>query len=130
MKKDDEELTKAAAQYSKSFVLSCVRNTELENLHSGIAPSTTTGDYSDVKVVTPYGEIPWNEVSRFNDAEMKVLMKDIVNKVYTFMLHQKEKNVQANMIQFGALCTPEWDEPEIDQDFLNGLRLDHPFGKP
>jgi O-acetylhomoserine/O-acetylserine sulfhydrylase-like pyridoxal-dependent enzyme len=54
-----------------------VRNTVLENFHAGVSPSTKTGDYTDVKVVTPYGEIPWNELSRINDIEMRSLMLDI-----------------------------------------------------
>jgi hypothetical protein len=30
-----------------------MRNSELENLHAGVTPSSATGDYTDVKVVTP-----------------------------------------------------------------------------
>jgi len=41
----------------------CVRNTYLEELHAGKFPASATGDYSDVKVVTPYGEIPWKNLS-------------------------------------------------------------------
>ena len=62
-----------------------------EELHSGITPSTKTGDWSDVYVVTPYGNIPWvpaecttmvggqmktgvYAVSRISDKEMHELM--------------------------------------------------------
>jgi len=48
------------ARSAKSLVELCVRNTSLEDLHAGIFPGSETGDYSDVKVVTPYGEIPWS----------------------------------------------------------------------
>lgn len=58
-----------------------IRNT-LEDLHSGIFPSTKTGDYSDVKVVTPYGEIPWNDLSRFNDKEIREVMLEIETKLH------------------------------------------------
>lgn len=54
-----------------------VRNTSLENFHCGHTPRSKTGDYSDVKVVTPYGEIPWTEVSRISNAELRHLMLDI-----------------------------------------------------
>ena len=40
-------------------VMGVRNNTELEDLHAGISPSSKTGDYTDVKVVTPYGEIKW-----------------------------------------------------------------------
>ena len=52
-------------------------NTELENLHAGKIPSSKTGDYSDVKVVSPYGEIEWNELSRISEEEMRSLMLSI-----------------------------------------------------
>jgi hypothetical protein len=40
------------------FVVLCVRNTSIEDVHAGIEPHSPSGDYSDVKVVTPVGEIP------------------------------------------------------------------------
>lgn len=61
----------------------CVRNSPLEDFHAGIAVQTKTGDYSDVKVVTPHGEIPWNEVSHISDEEMKHLMMRITDAIYT-----------------------------------------------
>ena len=74
-----------AAILAKAITAICVRNGYLEDLHAGITPSSMAGDYSDVKVVTPYGEIPWGKVSRISDEEMKRLMKGIVNQVYTFL---------------------------------------------
>ena len=60
-----------------------IRNANtLEELHCGIFPSTKTGDYSDVKVITPYGEIPWNKLSRFNDKELRELMLEIETKLH------------------------------------------------
>jgi hypothetical protein len=53
-----------------------IRNS-LEDLHAGIFPSTKTNDYSDVKVITPYGEIPWNNISRISDKELRPLMLEI-----------------------------------------------------
>ena len=52
----DEKVRKRLAKY---VALHCFRNSGLEDHHSGITPSSQAGDYSDVKVVTPYGEIPW-----------------------------------------------------------------------
>ncbi len=67
---------KIAAQLSKTLAAMCVRNTEIEDIHAGISPITKAGDYSDVKVIDATGrEIPWNDVSRISDDEMKVLMK-------------------------------------------------------
>ena len=44
---------------AKYLVLQCVRNSQLEDLHTGIAPSSATGDYADVTVTSPFGSIPW-----------------------------------------------------------------------
>jgi len=63
---------------AKLIAVNGVRNnTELENLHAGISPYSKTGDYSDVKVVTPSGEIEWNRLSRISDKEMRSLMLSI-----------------------------------------------------
>ncbi len=61
------------------MALECFRNTRLEDFHEGTYPASQSGDYSDVKVVTPFGEIPWREVSRLSDDDMKLLMIDVTN---------------------------------------------------
>lgn len=43
-----------AAILAKAITAICVRNDYLEDLHAGITPSSEAGDYSDVKVVTPF----------------------------------------------------------------------------
>ena len=54
---------------AKLIVLECFRNSALEDLHAGISPSSAAGDYSDVLVNSPYGTIPWPQVSRLSDEE-------------------------------------------------------------
>jgi hypothetical protein len=49
--KDTDRLL--AGQLAKSIAALCVRNTFLEDLHSGTTPSSKSGDYADVKVITP-----------------------------------------------------------------------------
>src|ERR1019366_8273757 len=78
----DAVLQKRLAKY---LVLQCFRNSVLEDLHAGIVPDSKTGDYSDVTVRTPYGEILWNDLSRFDDDEMKALMIDVANRTYQFI---------------------------------------------
>jgi len=51
--------TKQAKQLALGMAVMCVRNTFLEDLHAGAGPSSKTEDYSDVKVVSPFGEIEW-----------------------------------------------------------------------
>ena len=72
------------------------------------------GDYSDVKIVTPFGDIPWMEASRFNNGEMKTFNKDVFNKIYTFLLYYlKEETAPSG--SSGLRNPPNWDGPEIDQ---------------
>jgi len=73
------------AHLVKFVALECFRNSKLEEPHMGKSPRSKTGDYSDVKVVTPYGEIPWNDLSRLNDDEMKELMIDVVTAAGPFL---------------------------------------------
>jgi hypothetical protein len=107
------DMDKAFAQMIAAI---CVRNTHLENLHSGVSVTSETGDYSDVKVVTPSGEIAWNEISRFNDEDMKILMKQVVDKVYTFLRHNDDPVFLDNFMNHSMRFIQNWDEPKIDKN--------------
>jgi hypothetical protein len=61
---------------AKYLVQRCFRNSVLEDLHAGIAPSSKTGDYSDVMVCTPFGDIAWDRLSRFDDAEKSTFVTE------------------------------------------------------
>jgi hypothetical protein len=87
----------------------CVRNSYLEELHAGISPSSKTGDYTDVKVISPYGEIPWNRVGRISDEEMKLLMEDIVNRLYTFLFHL----LASGEPERGIPLPTNWSSPQM-----------------
>jgi len=119
MKKTAEE--RDAASFAKMLVLMCLRNTSLEDLHAGKVPISKTGDYSDVKVIDGTGrEIPWTELSRFDDEEMKKLMQQCVNKTYTFLLKAEDEGFQKvrNLMRGGIA---NWDEPELDQGFIRAM---------
>jgi hypothetical protein len=81
------DLHHTAAKVATMLAFHCVRNSYLEDLHAGIFPSSQTGDYTDVKVVSPYGEIAWNRLGRLSDEEMRRLSEDIVNRLYTFLFY-------------------------------------------
>lgn len=72
---------------AKSMVELCVRNTVLEDYYAGRFPRSRAGDYSDVRVVTPDGEIPWRDLSRISDEEMKALMIEVVDRVFTYLTY-------------------------------------------
>ena len=81
------DLHHTAAHVATMLAFHCVRNSSLEDLHAGIFPSSQTGDYTDVKVVSPYGEIAWNRLGRISDEEMQRLSEDVVNRLYTFLFY-------------------------------------------
>jgi hypothetical protein len=99
---------------AKHLVLTCFRNSVLEDLHAGTIPASMTGDYSDVFVHTPYGDIPWNNLSRIDNAEMKAMMVDVVNRTYQFIQELFDEECSADLILKLAEkdSTPDWNDPE------------------
>lgn len=111
-----------AATLAKAMAILCVRNTKLEDLHAGLVPVTKTGDYSDVFVVGADGtRIPWHQVSRFDDDEIRELMRQVVDRLYTFQLCFEEPGIQA-VIDRWLSAISYWDEPLFDEG-LAGRRL-------
>ena len=109
-----------AEKLTKSLALLCIGKTFLEDLHAGTYPSSRAGDYSDVKVVTPYGEIPWSNLSRLSDDDMRQLMKEVVNKMYTALLRLDDAEFVQRMLGYGELGTRRWDAPENLTDWFTG----------
>jgi hypothetical protein len=102
---------------AKQLVLQCFRNSRLEDLHAGISPDSAVGDFSDVNVTSPYGEIPWTEVSRLNDDEMKELMVDVVNRAYRFIHTLFDENTSAELLIRLAERdpAPRWNDPTLTE---------------
>lgn len=104
----------------------CVRNTVIEEYHEGITPCSKTGDYTDVKVVTPHGEIPWDEVSRISDKEMKAFNIQVVNRVYTFLQfilndEQDKKKRDAFWEMISKHYPTDWDIPKLDEGIMKTM---------
>jgi hypothetical protein len=108
----DPILQKRLAKY---LVLQCFRNSVLEDLHAGICPDSEVGDYSDVRVSSPYGDIPWPKLSRLNDDEMKCLMIDVVNRTYRFIHRLFDENTGGELLLRLAERDPlpRWNEPTL-----------------
>ena len=98
-----------------SLVETCFRNTMLEDLHAGRSPRSAAGDYSDVVVLTPDGEIPWTEVSRISDEEMKTLMIECVDRVFTWLTYPEA------MVSIPT-ATQGWDHPKLDANLMKRVR--------
>jgi hypothetical protein len=62
--------------------------------------------------------IPWTDVSRLDEDEMRALMRDIVNRLYTFHLHADEPKIQATIERWMGVAD-KWDAPEIDPKMIS-----------
>lgn len=99
---------------AKHIALRCFRNSVLENLHAGKIPDSKSGDFTDVVVRTPSREIPWNELSRFDNAEMKLLMVNVVNHTYHFIqeLFDDVRGGELILKLAARDPAPGWDDPK------------------
>jgi len=104
------DLHLTAAKVATMLAFHCVRNSYLEDLHASIFPSSQTGDYTDVKVVSPYGEIAWNRLGRISDEEMQRLSEDIVNRLYTFVFYL----LRSGEPDRGLPLPKHWSPPRIE----------------
>ena len=112
MNPDDER--RIAAQVARLMAVICVRNSRLEDLHAGRVPVSRTGDGSDIVVEDGEGNrIPWSEVSRIDDDEMRALMREIVDRLYTFHLRIDDPQFRAEIERWAA-ATAHWDAPKPD----------------
>jgi len=122
----DEEIAKRLAL---AMAVLCVRSTCIENIHAGKGQSEI-GDFSDVKVVTPKGEIPWNEVSRISDDEMREFMKEVVNKLYTYLLRLDDRAFVERMNHLAMRLTRKWDAPQELVGWFTDELVDPETGLP
>ena len=110
-----------AKRLALSMALMCVRNTCIEDIHAGVEPCSKAGDFSDAKLVTSYGEIPWNNLSRIRNDEMRDFMKQVVDRLYTVLLRLDDPEFVDRMDQYARRATAKWDEPRNLTDwFLAG----------
>lgn len=65
-----------------------------------------------MKVVSPYGEIPWNDMSRISDEEMKALMIEIVDRVFTAIQDNPDNP------KVGLRLPSGWNAPEISEGMI------------
>jgi hypothetical protein len=118
---DREDEKRIAAMMAKTLAMMCVRNTGLETLHAGIVPVTHAGDYSDVRVIDADGrEIAWNDVSHLDDDQMRDLMREIVNRLYTFHVSIDDPDFRERVDRWAKIAE-RWDEPDEDIGFFRKL---------
>ncbi len=93
-------------------VLRVHNNPTLETIHKGKSPISETGDFSDVFVIDGKGnKIPWNEISRITQYEMKSFMKNVSNHIYDFLCNIGDEKFLDKFMEFGMRQTMNWDLP-------------------
>jgi hypothetical protein len=96
---------KALQSLAQMLVLHCFRNTHLENLHAGEKHGGAGGG--------------------FNDEEMKKLLIEVNDKVYTFLLlfggHEEMSPNFIRWINFNSGSTENWDEPKLDKEWIKKI---------
>jgi hypothetical protein len=71
-------------------------------------------------VVTPYGEIPSNELSRIRDADMRDFMKQVVDRIYTVLLRLDDPEFVERMDNYARRTTAAWDIPNNLVNWFTG----------
>jgi len=110
--------------FAKVVTCSALRLSGIEKFHGGPFPKSITGDRSDIEVVGPKGSVPWNEVSRISQEEMKDLMIKVTNRLYSIMLDLERKEGSKAIEEFwriGRVQTAKWDEPEYDEGVVGTI---------
>ncbi|WP_146591479.1 hypothetical protein [Puniceibacterium confluentis] len=119
MKPADED--RIAANLAKIMAMICIRNTHLEELHAGTVPITRTGDYSDVIVIDAEGrKILWPKAAQIDDDQLASLMRDIVNRLFTFHMKSDDPSFRKDLDCWMAVAG-KWDDPVLDQAFLDAV---------
>lgn len=117
----EEYEQRIAAVIAKGMAMMCFRNTVIEDFHDGIAPVSHTGDFSDVVVIDANGRrIPWPRVAHIEQDEMRDLMRQVVNRLYTCHLNAADPDF-FGMLSWAVAEAREWDEPELDVGMLKSL---------
>ena len=91
---DQRDLVREA----KAIVALAFRNGPIEDLHAGRPCTACDGKAG---------------YSRISDAEMKVIMKNAVNRIYSLLLLKADDpEGYERQIAYGERCTLSWDDPE------------------
>ena len=109
---------KYPAKLAKALAVLCVRDTFLEVIHQGKNVTSKIGDFSDVKIITPDRDINWNDACRITDDEMKKLMQEITNKLYTVLASMDDDEAMSVVFDEGSRRTYQWDDPQLIPKFL------------
>src|SRR5258708_29907568 len=97
--KNQTGLNPELAAEAKAIVALAFRNGPIEDVHSGKPCPTCSRDAS---------------YSRISDAEMKLIMKNAVDRVYSLLWMRQNKPIAyAATLEFGRVYSTAWDDPVL-----------------
>lgn len=101
MTQDHQQLAREA----KAIVALAFRNGPIEDIHAGTICPACDGKAG---------------ISRITDAEMKLIMKNAVNRVYALLqLKAAEPERYEREIAFGNRYAARWDDPDVPSDLIS-----------
>ena len=93
--------------------------------------SERPGEDAAAAVVDADGNrIPWSEVSRIDDDEMRALMREIVDRLYTFHLRIDDPAFRAEINRWAAMTAKEktaWSTISNAENFSDQLTRTSPM---
>ena len=104
----------------RTMALLWVRNTMIEDIHAGLVSVTKTGDYSVTVIDADGRRIPWPDVSHLDDDAMRDLMRQVVDRLYTFQARAEEPGFLERIGRWMDVAS-RWDEPKLAPSFLPAL---------
>ena len=105
---------RGATSTAKLMALMCVADSKLGKFGEGRSPVTRTGDYSDVMVVDADARlIPWPRVARLDADEMRTTMREIADRLYTYLLNLESTELAA-LTDHRRQDMADWDRPRED----------------
>ena len=119
----ETKLPRGAASMARTMGLLCVADSKLGEFGEGQRPVTRTGDYSDVAVVDADGRIiPWQRVARLDGTEMERTMREIVDRLYTFLRNMDD--AELTMLRAHRQDeTSQWHRPREEPGLKKQLEV-------
>ena len=114
---------RGAGSTARMMGLLCVADSKLGEFGEGKCPVTRTGDYSDVVVVDADGRInPWKRVARLDRTEMDRTMREIVDRLYTFLRNMEAAEL-ATLRKHREDETSQWSRPRVNPGLKKQLEV-------
>ena len=68
-------------------------------------------------------QFPWSDASHLDDDQMRSLMRQIVDRLYTFYLKADDPGFRDHLDRWLAVAE-RWDEPKLDENMIEMIRDD------